>query len=71
MKKLYVAYIGRTCGGFSPLYTLMKFPPGDAYQSAMLSITSIDSWDMQGGSFLKINLYTRMMKWLENLAITP
>ena len=35
MKILSVAYLGKTCGGFSPPNTLMKVPPGEAFHSVM------------------------------------
>lgn len=38
-----VAYLGNTCRGFSPLNTLMKVPPREAYQSTMSTIAPIDS----------------------------
>ena len=70
MINLLVEYLGRTRRGFSPPNTLMKVPPGEAYQSAMFTITSIASWDMQGGSYSKVSLYNGMMKWLVIFAIT-
>jgi len=71
MTNLLVAYLGRKGGGFYPPYTLVKVPHGEAYQSAMFTIASISSWDMQGGSCSKISLYNGMMKWSLIFSITP
>jgi len=71
MISLSVAYLGRTCGGFSPPNTLTKVPLREAYQSTMFTISSIASWDMQGGSCSKISLYNEMIKWFVILDITP
>jgi len=55
--------LGRTCGGFSALNIWMKVPDGEAYQFVMPNNASIDSFNMQGGSYSNIILYTRVIKW--------
>ena len=49
----------------------MKVPDGEAYQYAMPNSASIASFDMQGGPYSNINLYTGVTKWSDNRMITP
>ena len=49
----------------------MKVLDSEAYQSAVPMNASIASFDMQGGSYLNIILYTRVTKWSHSRVITP
>jgi len=46
-------------------------PRGEVYQSFMSFSASIVAYDMQGGSYSNIILYTRVMKWSDDYMITP
>jgi len=71
MTSLSMDNFGKTCGTFSALYSWMKVPRGEAYQSVMSINASIASYYIQGGSYSKIILYARVRKWSNSCIITP
>lgn len=71
MTILFMENFGNKRGAFSMLYTLLKVPLGEAYQSKMFTNASIGSWDMQGRSCSNIIVNRGEMKWLDSLAMNP